>query len=112
MKIYLHRLMLLLIAWTMSLAAIADDFTLKGKVVDEEEHALEFVTVMCPSQGKVTMTNLKGEFNLDMHSADSVEIRFSMTVSSAAQSEQTWFPAVSVSAGTYENALMPDPLNA
>ena len=78
MKIYLHRLMLLLIAWTMSLAAIADDFTLKGKVVDEEEHALEFVTVMCPSQGKVTMTNLKGEFNLDMHSADSVEIRFSM----------------------------------
>ena len=78
MKIYLHRLMLLLIAWTMSIAAIADDFTLKGKVVDEEEHALEFVTVMCPSQGKVTMTNLKGEFNLDMHSADSVEIRFSM----------------------------------
>ena len=78
MKIYLHRLMLLLIAWTMSLAAIADDFTLKGKVVDEEEHALEFGTVMCPSQGKVTMTNLKGEFNLDMHSADSVEIRFSM----------------------------------
>ena len=78
MKIYLHRLMLLLIAWTMSLAANADDFTLKDKVVDEEEHALEFVTVMCPSQGKVTMTNLKGEFNLDMHSADSVEIRFSM----------------------------------
>ena len=78
MKIYLHRLMLLLIAWTMSLAAIADDFTLKGKVVDEEEHALEFVTVMCPSQGKVTMTNLKGEFNLDLHSTDSVEIRFSM----------------------------------
>ena len=78
MKIYLHRLMLLLIACTMSIAAIADDFTLKGKVVDEEEHALEFVTVMCPSQGKVTMTNLKGEFNLDMHSADSVEIRFSM----------------------------------
>ena len=78
MKIYLHRLMLLLIAWTMSLAAIADDFTLKGKVVDEEEHALEFVTVMCPSQGKVTMTNLKGEFNLDMQSADSMEIRFSM----------------------------------
>ena len=78
MKTYLHRLMLLLIACTMSLAAIADDFTLKGKVVDEEEHALEFVTVMCPSQGKVTMTNLKGEFNLDMQSADSVEIRFSM----------------------------------
>ncbi len=78
MKIYLHRLMLLVIAWAMSLAAIADDFTLKGKVVDEEEHALEFVTVMCPSQGKVTMTNLKGEFSLDMQSADSVEIRFSM----------------------------------
>ena len=70
--------MLLVIACAMCLTGFADDFTLKGKVVDEEEHALEFVTVMCPTQGKVTMTNLKGEFSLDMQSADSVEIRFSM----------------------------------
>ena len=69
---------MLVIACAMCLTGFADDFTLKGKVVDEEEHALEFVTVMCPTQGKVTMTNLKGEFSLDMQSADSVEIRFSM----------------------------------
>ena len=78
MKVYLHRWMLLVIACAMCLTGFADDFTLRGKVVDEEEHALEFVTVMCPTQGKVTMTNLKGEFSLDMQSADSVEIRFSM----------------------------------
>lgn len=78
MKVYLHRWMLLVFACAMCLTGFADDFTLKGKVVDEEEHALEFVTVMCPTQGKVTMTNLKGEFSLDMQSADSVEIRFSM----------------------------------
>ena len=56
----------------------ADDFTLKGKVVDNEENALELVTVSCPRQGKVGMTNLKGEFTLTLQSADSVEVRFSM----------------------------------
>ena len=56
----------------------ADDFTLKGKVVDNEENALELVTVLCPRQGKVGMTNLKGEFTLTLQSADSVEVRFSM----------------------------------
>ena len=62
----------------MSTAALADSFTLKGKVTDEESNALELVTVSCLSQGKVTMTNLKGEFSLDLQSADSVEVRFSM----------------------------------
>ena len=57
---------------------MADGFTLKGKVVDEDEHALELVTVSCLSQGKVTMTNLKGEFSIDLQSTDSVEVRFSM----------------------------------
>ena len=62
----------------MSTAALADGFTLKGKVIDEESNALELVTVSCLAQGKVTMTNLKGEFSLDLQSADSVEVRFSM----------------------------------
>ena len=62
----------------MSTVALADGFTLKGKVTDEESNALELVTVSCLSQGKVTMTNLKGEFSLDLQSADSVEVRFSM----------------------------------
>ena len=56
----------------------ADDFTLSGRVVDNEEHALELVTVSCPKQAKVTMTNLKGEFSINLRSADSVEVRFSM----------------------------------
>jgi len=60
------------------MTASADGFTLKGKVVDEEEHALELVTVSCLTQGKVTMTNLKGEFSIDLQSADSVEVRFTM----------------------------------
>ena len=58
--------------------AKADDFTLKGKVVDEENNVLELVTVSCMEQGKVTMTNLEGEFELTLHSEDSVEVRFSM----------------------------------
>ena len=61
-----------------STVMLADGFTLKGKVVDEEENALELVTVSCLAQGKVTMTNLKGEFSIDLQSADSVEVRFSM----------------------------------
>ena len=67
---------LLLLSLTLPLHA--DDFTLKGKVVDNEEKALELVTVSCLKQGKVTMTNLKGEFSLTLQSADSVEVRFSM----------------------------------
>ena len=61
-----------------TLTAIADDFTLKGKVIDEEGHALELVTISCLSQGKVTMSNLKGEFSIGLKTADSVEVRFTM----------------------------------
>ena len=78
MKRFLITHILFLAMLLRSTVLLAEGFTLKGKVVDEEEHALELVTVMCPTQGKVTMTNLKGEFNLDLQSADSVEIRFSM----------------------------------
>ena len=70
-------LLLLVMLLTVSTAR-ADDFTLKGKVIDEENNALELVTVSCMEQGKVTMTNLEGEFSLTLHSADSVEVRFSM----------------------------------
>ena len=62
----------------VSITARADGFTLKGKVVDEDERALELVTVSCLAQGKVTMTNLKGEFSINLQSADSVEVRFTM----------------------------------
>ena len=57
---------------------VADDFTLKGKVVDEEGNAMELASVSCLEQAKLTMTNLKGEFNIKLHSADSVTVRFTM----------------------------------
>ena len=78
MRHFLKRYILLLSMLLTSIATQADDFTLKGKVIDEENNALELVTVSCLAQGKVTMTNLQGEFSLTLHSADSVEVRFSM----------------------------------
>ena len=78
MRRNLRQFITILVLLMGTLKAVADDFTLKGKVVDEEEHALELVTVSCPAQGKVTMTNLKGEFSLHLQSADSIEVRFSM----------------------------------
>ena len=56
----------------------AADFTLKGKVVDEDGNGLELVSITCLEQGKVAMTNLKGEFSMTLLSADSVKVRFSM----------------------------------
>ena len=56
----------------------AEDFTLKGKVIDEEGNALELVTISCAAQGKVTMSNLKGEFSISLNTADSVEVKFTM----------------------------------
>lgn len=56
----------------------AQSFTLHGRVIDESNNPIEFATVSCAKQGKMTMTSLKGEYTLQLHSADSVEIRFSM----------------------------------
>ncbi len=78
MKVFVRRYIVSLLCCMISMVMFADDFNLHGKVVDEEGHSLELVTVACASQGKITMTNLKGEFNLSLHSADSVEIRFTM----------------------------------
>ena len=78
MRQYITRQFLLLAMLLLSSAIMADDFTLKGKVVDNEENALELVTVSCPKQGKVAMSNLKGEFEITLQSADSVEVRFTM----------------------------------
>ena len=78
MKHHVTRQLLLLAMLLLSSAIKADDFTLKGKVVDNEENALELVTVSCLQQGKVAMSNLKGEFEISLQSADSVEVRFTM----------------------------------
>lgn len=60
------------------MAMQAQTFTLHGRVTDENSQPIEFASVACLQQGKMTMTSLKGEFNLQLHSADSVVIRFSM----------------------------------
>ena len=60
------------------LTVMAQSFTLKGKVTDDEGNALELATISCLEQAAVTMTNLKGEFSMTLHSADSVVVKFSM----------------------------------
>ena len=60
------------------LTAAAQQFTLSGKISDEEGNAIELATISCLEQGAVTMANLKGEFSLKLHSADSVVVKFSM----------------------------------
>lgn len=62
----------------MAMYAQAQSFTLQGRVVDESGSPVEFASVSCLKQGKMTMTSLKGEYSLQLHSADSIEVRFSM----------------------------------
>lgn len=56
----------------------AQTFTLQGKVTDSNMSPVELATVSVVEQGKMTMTNLKGEFSMQLRSADSVVVRFSM----------------------------------
>lgn len=67
-----------ILALISCLRIAAQDFTLTGTVVDEEGNPIELATVSCLEQGKVTMTDLKGEFSIALKSADSVEVKFSM----------------------------------
>lgn len=59
-------------------SASAQSFTLTGKIIDENNDPVEFASVSCAKQGKMTMTALNGTYSLQLQSADSVEIRFSM----------------------------------
>lgn len=56
----------------------AQDVVLHGKVLDDQGNPVELATVSCLKQGKVTMTNMKGEYSLTLSSADSVVIHYSM----------------------------------
>lgn len=56
----------------------AQSFVLQGKVMDEEMNPLELATVAVVKQGRISMTNLKGEFSMQLNSSDSVVVRFSM----------------------------------
>lgn len=72
------RFLILTVLITVGIESIADSFTLKGRLTDEQGNAIEFATVSCVEQGKVTATSLKGEFTLNLQSSDSVTIKFSM----------------------------------
>lgn len=75
----MKRILLCIIAlWLALISTSAQTFTLKGKVMDGDMQPLELATVSCVAQDKVTMTNLKGEFSLQLHSTDSVVVRFTM----------------------------------
>jgi hypothetical protein len=78
MKITIRLILLVWLSLIASISCLAADFTLKGKVVDEDDNALELASVTCSEQGKLTMTNLKGEFQITLQSTDSVKVRFSM----------------------------------
>lgn len=74
----IKRLLLIMLGWTMTINIMAQSFTLRGKVMDQNMNPVELAMVSCAKQGKFTMTSLEGEYTLQLHSSDSVIIRFSM----------------------------------
>ena len=72
----MKRIFATLIFAVISMTLFAQSFTLQGRVTDQENNPVELASVV--SQGKLTMTNLNGEFSIQLQSADSVEVRFSM----------------------------------
>ena len=78
MKQFAKRHILLSAMLLAGMIAMAQSFTLKGKVTDEDGNALELATVSCLEQATVTMTNLNGEFQMKLQSADSIVVKFSM----------------------------------
>ena len=75
---YLKTSILFVLFLMVTQVAIGQSFTLQGKVSDKDGNPIELASVMVVSQGKLAMTNLKGEFHMQLHSADSVKVRFSM----------------------------------
>ena len=58
--------------------ATAQRFTLTGRVTDDWGDPMEMATVSVLSQMKVAMTNMKGEFSMELESEDSVVVKFTM----------------------------------
>ena len=77
-KEYSKNLYLILLFLAIATNMMAQSFTLHGKVTDENNNPLELATVAVVSQGRVTFTNLRGEYNMQLSTADSVAVRFSM----------------------------------
>ena len=64
------RLYLIAIFLLTTIIVSAQQFTLSGKVSDQDGNAIELATVSCLEQGAVTMANLKGEYSLKLQSKD------------------------------------------
>ena len=73
-----QRILILSLSIAASLSTLAQTFTLKGRVIDENNNPVELASVSCLSQGKATVTSLKGEYKMILRSADSVVVKFSM----------------------------------
>lgn len=73
-----QRILILSLFIAASLSSLAQTFTLKGRVIDENNNPVELASVSCLSQGKATVTSLKGEYKMILRSADSVVVKFSM----------------------------------
>ena len=74
----LRNIILALILFLPLYSLQAQEFTLTGRVVDSHDSPIELASVSCLSQGKATMTDLKGHFSISLRSADSVAVKFSM----------------------------------
>jgi tonB-dependent receptor len=77
-KAKLLNIILLFLCLLYAGNAMGQSFTLQGKVSDQDGNPIELASVMVASQGKITMSNLKGEFSMQLQSEDSVKVRFSM----------------------------------
>ena len=77
-KAKLLNIILLFLCLLYAGNAMGQSFTLQGKVSDQDGNPIELASIMVASQGKITMSNLKGEFSMKLQSEDSVKVRFSM----------------------------------
>ena len=73
-----QKFFIIIICLIATLKMMAQEFTLQGRVTDDDNNPVELATVSVVSQGKVAFTSLRGEFSMHLHSADSVAVRFSM----------------------------------
>ena len=73
-----QKFFIITICLIATLKMMAQEFTLQGRVTDDDNNPVELATVSVVSQGKVAFTSLKGEFSMHLHSADSVAVKFSM----------------------------------
>ena len=62
----MKRIFATLIFAVISMTLFAQSFTLQGRVTDQENNPVELASVV--SQGKLTMTNLNGEFSMQLQS--------------------------------------------